>query len=113
MPSVVIQLNLSHYLEVGQVPLVHQDMLPLGRLVTESGRTDFSLATPSQKDKLPSWNHQYSRSLIHPEMDFYCHLSSFSHQGIYSVCCHMCVWHTEFERVLFGYISLKQKNNSK
>lgn len=52
MPSVVIQLNLSHYLEIGQVPLVHQDMLPLGKLVTESGRTDFSLATPSQKDKL-------------------------------------------------------------
>lgn len=52
MPSLVIQLNLSHCLEIGQVSLVHQDMLPLGRVVTGSSRTNFSLATPSQKDKL-------------------------------------------------------------
>lgn len=52
MPSVVIQDNLSHYLEKGQTPVVHQGMLPLERVVTESGRTNFSSATPSQKDKL-------------------------------------------------------------
>lgn len=115
MPSVVIQLHLSHYLEIGKVPLVHQNMLPLGRVVTERGRANFSLATPSQKDKL---------NYLHKTINIPIHQSTLKWIStailvpflirecvLYIVIC-MCGIRYLKEFVL-GFISLRQRNNSK